>query len=150
MDDAAAVAGPTEPLARGASVAPGSAIAVRLETAASSATVQNGQTLAGTLARPLRLSNGHMIESGEHVALTVVSAAPAGKIASAGELNVQVDHIGRLPVASDVLTIQGQPGPTEPPGAPAKGTEAILQSGAELTFHVPALPPLPALEPAVP
>lgn len=141
VTDAAAQASPAPGLRTGGvSIAPHTAVTVRLPIAIDSGHLTNGQTLRATLAAPIALSPGRALPVGTPVEMTVVETVAAGRISSAGELSLQALQVGSIPVYTDTLTFRGRPGHKDVPDAvPAVGTDARLPAGAELTFHV--LPP---------
>jgi hypothetical protein len=98
----------------------GTAIHVRLKQAVDSAHAKNGDMLDGVLAAPLGSA-----PAGAPVKLTVVAAAAAGTMTSAGELSVQVVSVNGQTLLSNVITAEGEQGKTlQADGAPARGTEA--------------------------
>jgi hypothetical protein len=118
-------------------IAAGTAIALRLERAANSAQMKNGDTLAAVLTAAVPVSGGKSLPVGTKVGLSVVETIPAGKLQSAGEFTLQVVSVGAVAVATEPQEFEGKPGHKDlPDSAPAKGTEATLAAGAKLTFHV--------------
>lgn len=131
----------------GVSVAPHTAINLRLRRSIDSGHLNNGDTIAATLAKPVALVPKGMLDAGTAAELTVVETLPAGQIYAAGEFSLQVERVGSVPLYTDTLTYRGQPGHKElPDSAPAVGTDAGLAAGAELVFHV-LPPPQPASGP---
>jgi hypothetical protein len=119
----------------------GTAIPLRLERAANSAQMKNGDTLAAVLTAAVPVSGGKSLPVGTKVDVSVVATIPAGKLQSAGEFTLQVVKVGTLTVATDPEEFEGKPGHKDlPDSAPDKGTEATLPAGAVLTFHVQAIP----------
>lgn len=113
-------------------LAAGTPIAVRLASTVDSGHVKNGDTLNGTLEKPV----GSM-PVGTPVELTVVSAAAAGQMKSSGELSVQVVRIGGKDALSQVITAEGKEGAKlTADGAPERGTEAQL--GPDQPLVLPA------------
>jgi hypothetical protein len=89
------------------------------------------------LSAPVTTSKGRVLTSGTPVEATVVSAAPAGTMQSAGVLSLQLIRVGSVAVVSDVAEFSGHEGHTDvADSAPVKGTEATVQPGTVLTFHV--------------
>jgi hypothetical protein len=128
----------------GASVAPHTEIELRLGRSIDSGHLQNGETVAATLAKPVALSPKGMLDAGTPAALTVVETLPAGRIYAAGEFSLQLERVGSVPVYADTLTYRGEAGHKDmPDSAPAVGTDAGLAAGAQLVFHV-LPPPQPA------
>lgn len=128
----------------GVSVAPHTAIEVRLSRGIDSGHLKNGQTVNATLANGVALSPRGMVNAGEPAQLTVVETLPAGRLYAAGEFSLQLLRIGSVSVYTNTLTYRGKPGHKDlPDSAPAVGTDAGLPEGAELTFHV-LPPPVPA------
>ncbi len=116
---------------------PRTAIPLKLATAIDSGSLKNGQTVAATLTSAVPVVGGAAMAAGTPVQLTVVETLAAGKIASAGEMSLQVQRVGRLSVFTDTQTFRGQPGHKDvADSAPQKGTDATLAAGAMLTFHV--------------
>jgi hypothetical protein len=124
----------------GVSIAPRTQIDLKLERGIDSGHLNNGQTVAATLAKPVALFPKGTLNAGTAAELTVVETLAAGRIYAAGEFSLQVERVGSVPVYTDTLTYRGQPGHKDlPDSAPAVGTDAGLAAGAELVFHV--LPP---------
>jgi hypothetical protein len=91
----------------------------------------------GTLAQPVKDARGRMVPAGSKVEATVVSAAPAGTMQSAGVLSLQLTRVNGVALVSDVAEFAGKEGHREIADAnPQKGTEATVDSGTPLTFHV--------------
>jgi hypothetical protein len=98
----------------------GTAIHVRLTKAVDSGHAKNGDMLDGVLAAALGPA-----PAGSPVKLTVVAAAAAGTMTSAGELSVQVVSINGQDILSNVITAEGEAGKTEfADDNPSRGTEA--------------------------
>ena len=113
------------------------AVSVRLTQAASSGVQRNGDMLTGVLTAPVTASNGSVLKAGTPVKATVLSAAKAGVVQSAGVLSLQVVQVGGVPVTTDVLEFMGQEGHRDVADAnPEKGTEAMVHAGAALKFQV--------------
>lgn len=128
----------------GESIAPHSAIDVKLSRSIDSGRLKNGETVQATLLQPVTLSPKGTLPAGTPVQLTVIETLPAGRLYSAGEFSLQAERVGAVGVYTDTLTYRGKPGHKDlPDSAPAVGTDAGLPAGAELTFHV-----LPAPAPA--
>lgn len=146
--DSSAQASPIGSGARGgASVAPHTAIQVRLARGIDSGHLKNGDTVNATLSTAVTLSPRGTMNAGAPAELTVVETLPAGRLYSSGEFSLQLLRIGSVPVYTDTLTYRGKPGHKDlPDSAPQVGTDAGLASGAELTFHV-LPPPAPASGP---
>jgi hypothetical protein len=126
------------------SVAPHTEIELKLNRSIDSGHLQNGETVAATLAKPVALSPNGTLDAGTSAELTVVETLPAGRIYVAGELSLQLESVGAVPVYTDTLTYRGQAGRQDlPDSTPAAGTDAGLAAGAQLVFHV-----LPPPEPA--
>jgi hypothetical protein len=118
-------------------------VAVKLAAGVDSGSLKNGQTVAGTLTAAVPVVGGAALTAGTPVQLTVVETLPAGKIASAGEMSLQVLRVGSIGVFTDTQTFRGKPGHKDvADSAPQRGTDAALAAGATLTFHVPP-PPQP-------
>jgi hypothetical protein len=112
-------------------------IKLRLTQAVDSGAQRNGDTVAGVLLDPVRASNGTVLKPGTPVKATVLAAAKAGQLQSAGVLSLQLYQVGGLPVTSNVLEFSGNEGKREVADAnPEKGTEASVQPGTELRFEV--------------
>ena len=108
----------------------GTPIQVRLQAPVDSGHAKNGDILRGTLVTAVAGA-----PAGAPVELTVVAAAPAGQMTSAGELSVQVIKINGNTVLSDVVTATGEEGKKiQPDAAPSRGTEAILTPDKPLTL----------------
>lgn len=139
--DSAAQASPIPSTnSRIASIAPHTAIPVKLARAIDSGHLRNGETVQATLSSTVPLAPKGTLQAGTPVELTVVETLPAGRLYAAGEFSLQIVRVGSVAVSSDTLTYRGQPGHKDlPDSAPAVGTNAGLAAGAELTFHV--LPP---------
>ena len=136
-DDSSVPASPVTAEVAPASLKVGTVLRVQLAKALDSGTLHEGDNLTGKLVGGVRTSAGQAIAAGASVTATVVSAAPAGKIASAGELSLQVTKVGTVAVVSDVLSFEGQEGHKDlPDSAPAKGTDAKVAAGRVLTFRV--------------
>lgn len=128
----------------GLSIAPHTEIAVKLDHDIDSGKLKNGDTVSGTLAKPVTVSQGNVLPSGTPVTISVVETIPAGRIYAAGEFSLQLERVGQVSVYTDTLTYRGQPGRKDlPDSAPAVGTDARMAAGAQMVFHV-----LPAPEPA--
>lgn len=111
-------------------ISPGTPIVVRLNQSVDSGHVKNGQTLKGTLVRAVGNA-----AAGSPVEITVITAAAAGTMASAGELSLQVTRINGSNVLSKVITAQGKAGPRDAADAdPARGTEATITKDQQLTL----------------
>jgi hypothetical protein len=122
-------------------IAAGTAIRLRLERAANSAQMKNGDTLPAVLTAPVQVRGGKSLLAGTKVAVSVEETIPAGKIQSAGEFTLQVVKVGTVTVVTEPQEFEGRPGHKDlPDSAPDKGTEATLPAGATLTFHVQATP----------
>lgn len=148
--DSAAQASPVGSARTGVSIAPHTAIPIRLTSAIDSGHLKNGDTVRVTLASPVSLTPHGSLPTGTPAELTVIETLPAGRIASAGELSLQLVRVGSISVTTDPLIYRGQPGHKDlPDSAPAVGTDAVLPAGAELTFRVPP-PPAPAVGPPKP
>jgi hypothetical protein len=103
-------------------VARGTVLRVRLKQPIDSGHAKNGDMIDGVLTAPAGSA-----PAGSPVKLTVVAAAAAGRMTSAGELSLQVVSINGQTVLSNVITAQGEEGKTIlPDDAPARGTEAIF------------------------
>ena len=101
-------------------VASGTVMHVRLKTAIDSAHAKNGDMVDGVLTAPLGTA-----AAGSPVKLTVVEAAPAGSVSSAGELSLQVMSVNGETVLSSVITAEGEAAKTSiADDVPARGTEA--------------------------
>jgi hypothetical protein len=125
---------------RGLSIAPHTAIEVRLARAIDSGHLKNGDTVQATLSKAVALLPRGTLNSGAPAELTVVETLPAGRIYAAGEFSLQLLRVGSVPVYTNTLTYRGKAGHKDlPDSAPQVGTDAGLAAGAELTFHV--LPP---------
>jgi hypothetical protein len=73
--------------------------------------------------------------AGAPVELTVVAAAAAGQMTSAGELSLQVIRINGTTVLSEVVTATGEEGKKIiPDAAPERGTEAVFTPDKPLTL----------------
>jgi hypothetical protein len=108
----------------------GAPIVVHLNQTVDSGHVHNGQILRGTLIHAIGDA-----PAGSPVEITVVSAAAAGQMSSAGELSLQVTRINGSSVLSQVITAQGKMGPrTTPDADPARGTEAQITVDQQLTL----------------
>jgi hypothetical protein len=101
-------------------------LSIRLSQAVSSGVQRNGDTLAAVLLEPVKASNGSVLQPGTPVKATVLSAARAGQMQSAGALSLQVFQVGGLPVISNVLEFDGQEGKRE----------AVVPVGRVLKFQV--------------
>ena len=135
--DVAATSSPMEVQRRGLYLLPGTAISLRLAGPASSGTLHNGQLVDGKLLRPVRIAAGTVYPTGTPVRVTVLSSAPAGKIQSAGVLTIQAVRVGPVAVITNVLEFDGKEGHKDvADAAPAKGSEAMIQSSATLNFKV--------------
>jgi hypothetical protein len=134
-------------LGSGVSIAPHTALRLRLTNPIDSGRLKNGQTVHATLAAPVSLSPRGTLPAGTPVNLTVVETLPAGRIYAVGEFSLQMLRAGSVPVFTDTLTFRGKPGHKDlPDSAPAVGTDAGLAAGAALTFHVQP-PPSPDAKP---
>jgi hypothetical protein len=130
------VPGGTKTGVRG-SIAPGTALPIKLSAGVDSGKVKNGATLQATLtsAVAVQLSGPQCV--GTCSGLTV----PADKMSSAGEIDLQVIKVGGYSVFCDTQTFKGKEGHKDvADSAPAKGTDATLAAGAALTFHVQPAP----------
>lgn len=108
-----------------------------MSDAVNSGVQRNGDIVHGVLAASVKTSAGLTVPSGAKVDATVVSAARAGTMLSGGVLSLQVTRIGGVPVITDVVDFNGQEGHKDvADSAPAKGSEAVVQPGAILQFHV--------------
>lgn len=128
----------------GVSIAPHTAISIKLRRGIDSGHLKNGDTVAATLTKPITLSPKGALQAGAPAEITVVETLPAGRLYAAGEFSLQLEKVGSVSVYTDTLTYRGQAGHKDlPDSAPAVGTDAGLAAGAELVFHV-----LPPPEPA--
>ena len=108
----------------------GTPIVVRLRAAIDSGHAHNGDMIDANLNAPLG-----KLPAGTPVRLTVVQAAPAGVIASYGELSVQVVSVADHRVLSNTVTALGKPGAKElPDAAPSRGTEAVFSADQPLSL----------------
>jgi hypothetical protein len=145
--DAAVQSSPiSEPQPSGVWVAPHTAVSIALNEAVDSGKLKNGQRVAARLTAAVS-AHGKTLPAGTAAELTVVATVPAGKLDAVGECSLQLVSVGGVAVYADTLTFRGTPGARLTPDAiPAKGTDATLPHGAQLTFHV--LPqPVPATVP---
>ena len=146
--DVSAASSPVAGQSRGLSLKAGTELRVALSRTVTSGDMQNDQSVAGTLTAPVTVSGGRVLPAGTAVRATIVSAAAAGKISSAGLLSLEVDQVGGVPVNTDVLEFSGQDGRRDlADSAPAKGTEATVAQGTMLTFHVMGAGDQPDLSP---
>ena len=137
VTDSAAEASPTSGEAHAVTIPAGTKLRVRLESGVTSASAKNGDLLRGTLVSAVRSSAG-VLGAGTVVTLTVVEAARAGTMESAGEFSLQAIQVGGVKVASLVVVRKGVEGAKElADSAPAKGTEAVLAAGDVVEFAVP-------------
>ncbi len=110
---------------------------VRLSASLSSGVQRNEDTVAGVLMEAVTASSGKVLPQGTPVKVTILTAAKAGQVSSAGELSLEVLEVGSVPVVSNVLEFDGQEGRREVADAnPEKGTEATVPTGASLQFFV--------------
>ncbi len=120
-------------------IAPGTALPIRLSAEVDSGKVKNGATLQAMLTAPVK-AGSTTVPAGAKVEISVVGAVPADKLSSAGEMSLQVMSVGGMSVYADTQTFKGKEGHKDvADSAPSKGTDADLAAGATLTFHV--LPP---------
>jgi hypothetical protein len=138
VNDSAQQASPIpSPNGHGTSIAPHTAVAVKLGRSIDSGRLKNGDTVQGTLVNAVALAPKGTLEAGSPVDISVVETLPAGRIYAAGEFSLQLERVGSVGVYTDTLTYRGQPGRKDlPDSAPAVGTDAGLAAGAQLTFHV--------------
>jgi hypothetical protein len=128
----------------GVSIAPHTAIEVRISRSIDSGHLKNGDTVQATLAKAVPLSPQGTLNEGAPAQLTVVETLPAGRLYAAGEFSLQLVRAGSVPVYTDTLTFRGKPGHKDlPDSAPQVGTDAGLATGTTITFHV-LPPPAPA------
>jgi hypothetical protein len=121
-------------------IAPGTALPIRLSAEVDSGKVKNGATLQATLTAPVKAGSA-TVPAGAKVEVSVVGAVPADKLSSAGEMSLQVISVGGRSVYADTQTFKGKEGHKDvADSAPSKGTDAELAAGATLTFHVLAPP----------
>lgn len=119
------------------SIATGSAIDFRVGSLLSSARQHNGDTVQGTLAAPLKTTDGKLLAPGTPVVGTIVSSTPAGTIQSGGVLSLQVTQVDGIPLVTNVRAFDGQPGHKDVADSnPAKGSEAVVNAGAIVPFKV--------------
>jgi hypothetical protein len=112
-----------------------------------SGTSKNGDTVHGTLVQAVKDAKGHVVPAGSKVEATVVSAAPAGTMQSAGVLSLQLTRVAGIGLVSDVAEFAGKEGHREVADAnPEKGTEAKIDPGTAVTFHVVANGPATGLD----
>ncbi len=136
-DDPSALSSPLPPQPPVITIPVGSTVQVKMVDHVDSGANKNGDTVHAVLAAPVTTSKGRVLPTGSKVEATVVAAAPAGKIQSAGVLSLQLTRVGGVPVVSDVVDFTGQEGHKDvADSAPQKGTEAKVDPGAPLTFHV--------------
>jgi len=139
--DASTESSPVSPLPRGVYIPAHTEIDVHLQHAIDSGHERNGDMIAAELAGPVKLSNGQQLRTGTPVGVTVVAVAAAGKLSAHGEITLQLTHVGAVAVLSDELTFFGKDGHRDlPDSAPEKGTEAAVDAGTTLRFHVPEIP----------
>ncbi len=135
--DKSALSSPVAPDHMAPYIRVGSAVAMKLTDQVSSGAQRNGDTVHGVLTAPVTLSNGVALPAGTNVDATVVSAARAGTVGSAGVLSLQLTRVGGHAVVTDVVDFNGQEGHKDvADSAPAKGTEAVVKPGTLLNFHV--------------
>ena len=121
----------------GSAIKQGTTVSMQLSGSVDSGSNKNGDAVHGKLTAPVRTTAGVLLPAGTAVAATVVSAAKAGTVQSAGILSIQLTRVGSVPVVTDVADFNGQEGHKDvADSAPQKGTEAIAQAGAMLQFHV--------------
>ncbi|SEB73214.1 hypothetical protein [Terriglobus roseus] len=108
----------------------GTPIQVRLQSPVDSGHARNGDIVRGILVAPVGDA-----PAGAPVELTVVAAAAAGQMTSAGELSLQVVKVNGTTVLSEVITATGEEGKKIiPDAAPERGTEAIFTPEKPLTL----------------
>jgi hypothetical protein len=135
--DVSAVSSPVPASRGGLWIKPGTALSLQMDQPVSSGKHGNGTLVDGILLQPVRMANGALLPKGTPVKATVLAAAPAGKIQSAGVLSLEVVRVGAVAVNTNVLEFTGQPGKADVADAnPEKGTEAMVQPGAMLQFKV--------------
>ena len=135
--DATPATSPIAPGARGGYFLPGTQLELRLTQAIDSGHQHNGDAVPGVLLSAVKAADGKVLAKGTPVQVTVVSAAPAGGMESYGVLSLQADTVGGVGVYTNVLDFNGQEGHKDlPDSAPAKGTEAMLNTGTVLRFNV--------------
>ncbi len=121
----------------GAGLKVGSPVSMQLSSPVNSGSFRNGDAVHGTLTAPVRTTGGVLLATGTTVDGTVVSAAKAGTMQSAGMLSLQLTRVGAVPVVTDVIDFNGQEGHKDvADSAPEKGSEAEAPAGATLEFHV--------------
>ena len=149
--DQSALASPVSPQPRGAALAVGTAVSMRLAADVSSGVQINGARVQGTLLAPVRTTAGTTLPAGAAVEGTVVSSARAGLVTSEGILSLQLTRVAGIPVIGDVLEFKGRQGHKDvADSAPAKGTEAMVAGGTTLNFHVVEAGKETGLVPGVP
>ena len=132
----------------GSLIKTGTTVSMQLSSAVDSGFVKNGDPVHGTLLSPLTTTSGVHLAAGTKVYGTVVSAAKAGTVQSAGILSIQLTRVGAFPIVTDVADFNGREGHKDvADAAPAKGTEAIAQAGTTLQFHVLENGPVPGIVP---
>lgn len=136
-DDPSALSGPMPAQPPVLTIPVGSAVRVKMVDQVDSGRNKNGDAVHAVLAAPLTTSKGRVLPIGSRVEATVVSAAQAGTMQSAGVLSLQLTHVDGAAVVSDVVDFTGQEGHKDvADSAPQKGTEAKVNAGASVTFHV--------------
>ncbi len=146
--DGAPEASPVSAQRQGQAIKVGSVVSMQLSVAVDSGSFKNGDAVRGTLTAPVKTTAGDTLPAGTGVVGTVVSAAKAGTVQSAGILSLQLTRIGPIAVVTDVTAFDGQEGHKDvADSAPDKGTEAVVQAGATLQFHVLEMGRVPGIIP---
>jgi hypothetical protein len=121
---------------------------MQLLNSVDSGAFKNGDPIHGTLTAPVKTTTGATLPAGTRVEGTIVSAAKAGTVESAGILSLQLTRVGSVPVVTDVVDFNGQEGHKDvADAAPTKGTEAVAKGGSMLQFHVMENGPVPGIVP---
>lgn len=118
------------------SIAPGTAVSLKLVNAIDSGRLKNGQTVPAALTAPLHTTTGTTLPPGTPIDIAVIATVPAGKLIAVGEFSLQAVRVGNVSLYTETQTYRGKPGHRDVPDAvPATGTDAGLPAGASLTFH---------------
>jgi len=95
-------------VAAAATIPSGTPVTVRLNSEISSAKVETGQRLEGTVARNVVVNGKTVIPAGAPVRVTVTHAKPSGRLHHPGQLTLRLTSLDGQPVQSSAVRRQGK------------------------------------------
>lgn len=95
-------------VAAAAAIPSGTPVTVRLNSGISSAKVETGQRLEGTVARDVIVNGKTAVRAGAPVRITVTHAKPSGRLHHPGQLTVRLTSLDGQPIQSSAIRRQGK------------------------------------------